>query len=73
MESLKIFAQECSNCDLGLTLGFYDKVKFAFCAFIWEEFMDFVNKYNEICEHENTFLALEVKIILCPVAVSLIF
>ena len=34
------------------------------CAFIWEELMDFVNKYTEIGEHKNTFLALEAKIIL---------
>ena len=40
---LKIFIQEYSNDDLGLTLSFYGKVKFAFWAFIWEEFMDFVD------------------------------
>ena len=35
--------------------------------------MDFVNKYTEIGEHKNTFLALEAKITLWPVAMSLIF
>ena len=38
----KIFAQECSNDDTGLTLSFYSKIKFAFCAFIWESFMKLV-------------------------------
>ena len=42
---LKIFAQECSNGDLGLTLTFYGKVKFAFwCLYMgkcyWSEFME---------------------------------
>ena len=32
--------------------------------------MDFVNKNTEIGEHKNTFLALEAKVILLPVAVS---
>ena len=35
--------------------------------------MDVVNKYTEICEHKNTFLELEAKIILGPVAAFLIF
>ena len=54
MESLKIFPQKCSNDDLGLTLTYFDgKVKFAFLAFIREEFMERVedsgtevNKYS---------------------------
>ena len=44
-----MFAQECSNDDLGC----YGKVRFAFLAFIWEDFMELVedfeakvNKYN---------------------------
>ena len=45
-------------------LSFYGKVKFAFCSFLWEEFMHLINKYTEIGEHKNTFLALEAKIIL---------
>ena len=44
---LKIFTQECFNDDLGLTLiFFYGKVKFAFWAFIWEEFMDFIEDFG---------------------------
>ena len=35
--------------------------------------MDFVNENSEIGEHKNTCLALEAKIILWPIAVSLIF
>ena len=43
---LQIFAQECSNDDLGLTLSFfYGKVKFAFWDFIWEEILDFVEDF----------------------------
>ena len=33
---LKIFVQDTSNDDLGLTLTSYGKVKFAFFAFMWE-------------------------------------
>ena len=53
MESLKIFAQECSSNDLWLTLPFYDKVEFAFWSFVQEEFVELekdfgakVNKYS---------------------------
>ena len=43
---LKIFTQECSNDDLGLTMSFfYGKVRFSFWAFIGEEFMDFVEDF----------------------------
>ena len=45
-EVLKFFAQEYSNDYLGLTLIFYGKVRFAFWAFIWEEFMDFVEDFG---------------------------
>ena len=44
----------------GLTLNFYGKVKFAFWAFIWVEFMDLIenfsakiNKCSQISEHKN--------------------
>ena len=40
-----MFAQICSNDDLGLTSTFYGKVKFAFRAFIWEEFMEIVEDF----------------------------
>ena len=43
-KALKIFAQECSIGDLGLTLTFYGKVKFVFWAFIWAEFMELAEK-----------------------------
>ena len=43
---LKSFTQECSNDDLKLTLIFYGKVKFAFLAFMWAEFMDFVEAFG---------------------------
>ena len=67
MESFEDFYQEGSNDYLGLTLSFfYGKVKFALWAFIWKEFMDFVEgfyvqvkKYSHIGEHKNSF-ALEV-------------
>ena len=59
---LKIFTQEFSNDNLGLALSFC-KVKFAFWAFISEEFMDFaevfgakVNKYSSAGEHKNSFV-----------------
>ena len=45
---------------------FFGKVKFAFWAFIWEDFMDFIdfgaqlNKYSYLGEHMNIFFALEV-------------
>ena len=61
---LKNLAQEFSNGDLWLTLSFLWHGKNCFCSFIWEEFMGFVNKYTEIGEHKNTFLALEAEIIL---------
>ena len=40
MESLKIFTQEFSNDDHGLTVRFLWQGHFAFCAFICEVFMD---------------------------------
>ena len=49
----KIFTQECSNDDLKLILSFYGKVEFAILAFIWEEYMEFVEafgaKVNKYC------------------------
>ena len=33
---LKNFVQDTFNEDLGLTLTSYGNVKFAFCAFMWE-------------------------------------
>ena len=52
---LQIFAQECSNDDLGLTLSFfYGKVKFAFWDFIWEEILDFVEDFFWVQKLINT-------------------
>ena len=43
VESFEDIYQESSNDDLGLTFSFLIcKVKIAFCAFIWEDFMNFV-------------------------------
>ena len=43
MESFKDFSQKCSHDDLELTLAFfYGKVKFAYLAFILEEFSELV-------------------------------
>ena len=36
------FAQKYSNDDIGLTLKFYGKIKFAFRPFTWEDFMELV-------------------------------
>ena len=52
---LQIFAQECSNDDLGLTLSFfYGKVKFVFWNFIWEEILDFVEDFFLVQKLINT-------------------
>ena len=40
MESLDDFCLKCSNDDIGLTLTFYGKIKFAFQAFLRGEFME---------------------------------
>ena len=67
-KDLKIFIQEDSNDDHWLTLSFLDNVNFAFWAFIWEQFVNFVEdfgaqvskySYIKLCEHKNIF-ALEV-------------
>ena len=43
---MNTFAQECFNDDdLRLTLTFYGKVKFAFLAFILNEFMELVEDF----------------------------
>ena len=39
---LTFYAQKCPNDDIGLTLTFYRKIKFAFRGFTWEEFMEIV-------------------------------
>ena len=59
---LKILAQNCSDDDTGLTFKFYGKIKFAFRAFTWKEFMELieylgakVNKCSEINEYINIF------------------
>ena len=50
--SWKVFTQECSNDDLKNTKPwvdlefFYGKVKFAFWAFIYVEFMDFIEDFG---------------------------
>ena len=46
MENFEDFAQECSNVDLKLILSVYGKVEYAILAFIWEEFMDFVEAFG---------------------------
>ena len=43
---LKTWANECSNGDLGLTLTFYGKAKFAFWSFIWVEFIDPIEDFG---------------------------
>ena len=59
---MKLFAQKCTNDDIGLTLTFNGKIKFAFRGFTWEEFIEFVedlgakvNKCNYINENINFF------------------
>ena len=55
---------------------FYDKVKFGFCAFIWEEIMDFVeinfgakiNKYR-LNKLDKTIFALKAKVIRRPLII----
>ena len=47
---LKTFAQKSFNDDLGLTLTFYGMVKFAFLAYILQEFIELV---DEFCEKVN--------------------
>lgn len=64
MKSLMIFAQKHSNDDLGLTLNFFMARSnvLTFWAFIWEDFLDFVddfsanvNKYSSKGEQNNRF------------------
>ena len=45
-KSLKIFAQKCSNDDIGLPHNILWQNKFAFRAFTWEEFMKLVEDFS---------------------------
>ena len=56
---MKLFAQKCTNDDIGLTLTFYGKIKFALRGFTWEEFIEFVKdlgaKVNK-CSYINEYI-----------------
>ena len=45
MDSFKDFSPRIFNDDLGTPLHFYGKVKFAFLAFILQEFMELVEEF----------------------------
>ena len=53
-KGLNMFAQDCSNDDLGLTLSLNGKVKFAVVALLWEKFNEFVEDFGATVE--NTLL-----------------
>ena len=57
---MKLFVQKCTTDDIGLTLTFNSKIKFALRGFTWEEFMELVEdlgaKVNK-CSYINEYIS----------------